>query len=419
MTDASVARVPNGATAILTATVIAGVAGYGITWLVYRQIGAAPYAVFAAFWAAIYLVVGGLSGVQQEITRATRERGPHSGRWSGRVWIFGASTAVIAFAAVLATAPLWAIPAFPAQGWALVWPLAVGVASYVLVATVSGSLYGVSEWRSLALMIATDGTLRLTLLAVGTSFTQDVIVLAWLVALPFPLTVVLLWPAIRGKVSGRTELDVGYRALSWNVARTVAASAATAVLVSGFPLLIVIAARGQDQAMVGELIFTLTLTRAPLIVTVMSLQSYFVVRFRDRADAVWATLVPVLAVILAAAALLAVLGWLLGPAVFAWVTAASFSLDGWLIAILVASSALIAALCMTGAAVLARSLHLGYSMGWVLAALITVVIMLCPLDFFLRLLLAVLVAPVVGLVVHLGWLLVPRPIRQRGDQTEG
>ena len=53
---------------------------------------------------------------------------------------------------------------------------------------------------------------------------DDAVVLAWAVALPFPLAIVLLWPAIRRGFVGRSELDVGYRALSWNVARTVVAS---------------------------------------------------------------------------------------------------------------------------------------------------------------------------------------------------
>ena len=37
---------------------------------------------------------------------------------------------------------------------------------------------------------------------------------------------------------------------------------------------------GEPRALIGELIFIITLTRAPLIITVMSLQSYFIVQFR-------------------------------------------------------------------------------------------------------------------------------------------
>lgn len=395
----------SGFTVVIVATAIAGIAGYLVTWLVYRQVGAASYTVFAIFWAALYLVVGGLAGIQQEITRATYRIESGSRTFPSRARNFAIVASLSVFCGVLFSALLWVDSVFPQGGWTLVWPLAVGAGSYVLVATLSGSLYGISQWRSLGLMIGADGVLRLALLLVALMMTQNILVLAWVVALPFPLVILLLWPVIRGGLIGRTDLDVRYLPLVWNVSRTVLASISTAVLVSGFPLLLGVTAHAEDPALVGELIFTITLTRAPLIVTVMSLQSYLVVKFRDHPASGLVIFIRAQAVIIGGAAILALLGSWLGPIVFTWISGKPGSVDGLFIALLVGSSALVAALCVSGSAVLALSQHKIYSLGWLAAAVVTIVIMILPLALDCRVGIALIAGPVAGLLLHCFWLL--------------
>ena len=72
---------------------------------------------------------------------------------------------------------------------------------------------------------------------------------------------------------------------------------------------------------------------------------------------------------------------------------------------LVASSALVAALCVTAAAVLAAGRHDVYVVAWVLAAVVTILVMVAPLDFLLRVDVALIAGPLAGLAVHLPWLL--------------
>lgn len=398
------ARRFGGLPLIIAATAVAGIAGYLVIWLVYRGLGPASYAVFAVFWAALYIVIGALSGIQQEITRATKRIEIGERSIVSRARNFALVTAAGVLFAVLASAYLWVGLVFPSDGWSLVWPLALGAASYVLVATLSGSLYGIQQWGSLALMISLDGVLRLVLLGFALLFTQDVITLAWLVAVPFPLTVMILWPLFRGGFAGRSDIDVGYRALTWNVARTVLAAASTAVLVSGFPLLLGVAAGGTDPGLLGEVIFTVTLTRAPLIVSVMALQSYLVVRFRDGPERGLRLFGGVCGIIALGAALLAILGWWLGPAVLGWVAGFASSLSGGYIAMLVLSSALVACLSVSGSVILARGNHFAYSVGWAMAALATVVAILWPMELLSRTAVALLVGPLAGMAVHLIWL---------------
>jgi hypothetical protein len=406
---------PRGAPLIIGATVVAGVAGYLVTFLVFRSVGAASYAVFAAFWAAMYLVVGGLSGIQQEIARATHPIPFGARTRPSRARNFALVTAGTLFVVVIALSPLWAHLAFSDHSAELIFPLAVGTSAYVLVATLTGSLYGVSQWRSIFGLIVTDGLLRLVLVGLVILFSRDTVWIAWAAALPFPLALILLWRFIRPGFVGRSDLDVGYRALVWNIARTVLASVSTAVLVSGFPLVLAVAGSSTSPVLLGHLIFAITITRAPLIVTVMALQSFLVVRFRDSKTSLTRTLAPVLAALLVGGSALAGLAWWIGRPILDWISGGSTAIDNAFMGILVISSAIVAALTVTGSAVLARSQHFGYSFGWVLAAATTIVVLSLPITLVGRIEAALIAGPLVGLIVHLAWL----ASRGRDTQVSG
>lgn len=394
-------RTAGGALLVLIGTAISGLAGYGVTIVAFRSLGATDYAVFAVFWASLYLLVGGLSGIQQEFTRATSAREPSRPPQPSRARNFGVIAAVALFVAVLATSPLWSSAVFVRDGSELAIPLALGSASYVVVATLAGSLFGMSQWRSIFLLIVTDGLLRFLLVVIALSFTHDLLVIAWAVATPFPAAIILLWWFVRGGLVGRTLLDVGYRALTFNVARTVLASISTAVMVSGFPLILGIVGKSSSAHYVGELIFAITIARAPLIVAVGSLQSIFVVRFRDATNSFWRPLAIVLGVLLGGGALLALLAVVVGSPVLEWIQGGHSSVTGPFIGVLVASSALVAAITVSGSAVLSQSHHLVYTLGWVLAAVVTIAVMAAPGDLTARVALALTIAPATGLVFHL------------------
>ncbi|MDQ1552724.1 MAG: hypothetical protein QOD50_2146 [Actinomycetota bacterium] len=404
MTESPVGRAQGGALLIVGATVISGLAGYAVTFAVFRLLGASDYKLFAIFWATLYLVVGALSGIQQEITRSTYPIEFGSRVRASRARNFAIAFAALLFVAIVATSPLWAKLVFARDAGDLVWPLAVGAAAYVLVATLAGSLYGVAQWRSIALLIVVDGLLRLVLVLGVFFFTRSVPLVAWAAALPFPMALLLLWRFIRGGFVGRSDIDVGYRKLTWNVARTVLASASTAILISGFPLLVGVAGRGSSSAYVGSLIFAITITRAPLIVTVMALQSFFLVRFRDHGRSPGTAIAIAVGVLVAIGLALAALAWWIGPAILAWVSGGHTTLGGGLLAVLVVSSALVGALTITGSGVLAQSGHFVYSLGWVAAAAVTVLLMAVPLGILERVEIALIIAPLVGLAVHGTWL---------------
>ncbi|OYX59350.1 MAG: hypothetical protein B7Y93_00380 [Micrococcales bacterium 32-70-13] len=395
----------SGPTLILGATVIAGVAAYAVTLYVPAVIGLADYATFSIFWSFLYLLVGALIGIQQEVTRATRLRKPGGPPETSRARNFALVTGLLVGVAIVMSAPVWVDSAFPDSGWGMVWPLAVGAAFFVIVAVVSGTLYGVESWGTIAFLIAGDALLRMGVVLAVLIVTTDPVALAWAVALPFPLTLVLAWWTIRKAVVGKTQLDVHYRSLSWNVARTILASACSGILISGFPLLLGVTSPEVSDDLLGLYILTITVTRAPLIIVTMSFQSYFVIHFRDAQGGFWRLFGALQLAVLAAGAVIAGLAWVFGPAVFAWLYPDERVPDGAFLAVLAVSSSLVAALAISAPAVLARSQHVVYTSGWLAAAVATVCALLLPLDFALRVNLAILAGPVAGLLVTVGYLL--------------
>lgn len=396
---------------ILGATAVASIASYLLIWLVPRQIGLEAYKDFGLFWAAMYFVVGALSGLQQEVTRGTVRRSDEIVPTVSPARNFGLAVSGIVFLAVVVSSPLWIGSVFPGEGWPLVLPLAFATTSYVMVATLAGTLYGIAGWVPLALMISVDGVLRFVAVCLVASVTDDTVALAWAAALPFLITIAVLWPGIRRVVVGKTALDVGYRALSRNVAGTMVAAASMGVLVSGFPVVLGIAAAGEPAAFVASLFLAITITRAPVIVVVMSLQSYLIVRFRDHPGSFWRDFLALQAIILGGAVVLSVLAWLVGAAVFDFLYGGQIDLDGWFYAALVASSALVGCLAVTAPAVLALSQHAVYSLGWVVAAIVTIGCFVLPFDLMTNTVVSLLAGPVAGLLVHAPYLLIHRSRR--------
>jgi hypothetical protein len=194
---------------------------------------------------------------------------------------------------------------------------------------------------------------------------------------------------------------VGTRRLVWNFARTIVAAASMGVLVSGLPLVIAMTSPDEPSASLGRMIGAATLTRAPIVVVGVALQAFLIVWFKGFPSRLLSRVVRLSAGVLALAAALAALGATAGPPVFGWLFPREEVPSGGLLAALVASSAIVGILCITGPAVLASGRHFAYSLGWLLAAVATVLILASPAPFETRILFALLAAPVAGIATHL------------------
>lgn len=388
---------------VLAATAVSAASSFTVLLIVAPALGPSGYAVFAVYWGALFMVVGVLFGVQQETTRAVAQlaSGAPSLAASTSPMKFAAGVGLLLTLIVAATSWGWAGQLFGHgnQTWAI--PLAVAVASYVGVAALNGILAGQGVWGPFAAIPLIDGVLRLVLVSVVLWFDLGGTALAWAVAIPFPasLGAVLLWQ--RDLVKSRGVILGGYRRLAANSSRTMLASAATALLVNGFPVVLSIFA-GADQAALGAVVLALTLTRAPILVPLTALQSMLIARFSgERATANRFVLTVLIAIVLFTA-LLALIAGLWGETVLSWIFGGGFAVSGWLIAGLVSASGCLGVLTVTGAAALAKEKHNVFAAGWVLAAGIAILLVaLLPISVGNRTVMALIAGPLLGAAWHI------------------
>ena len=363
-----------------------------------------------------FFLAAAFSGVQQEIARSVEPRVAGTARGPD-LRVFAAAAAAAAAIVILASSPAWSAAAFPAAGRGLALPLAVAVGSYIVEAVVGGILYGLGRWTAIFWLITLDGGLRFVAIASTLAVSDDQVALAWAVAAPFPIAAAIVGLAAIRHDRGRFSVDVGMRALTWNSLRTVVASASMGLLVSGFPFLLSVTSSHEDRARFGFIVLLATLTRAPLIVVGLSLQSFLVVFFKARADAFGRSVRRLLVVVAAIGVVLAALAWLLGPWVFGLLLPNLARPDGGLLGGLVLSSALVGGLCVTAPALLSRSHHGAFTAGWLVAAVGTIVALLLPLPLVERVMTALAVGPAIGLAVHVVVLVAGRSARRTEDAT--
>lgn len=434
-------RAAGGMRALTLATVFAAASGYLVMLVAGRALGPADYPLFATYWGAFFALGGVANGLMQEATRAvrsarvgatpdtvrlghapapdTRGHAPAPGT-GGRVRLLPAGLILgLALAAVVAvSAPAWpalGLPTFSGVGVAV---MAVGILGFSLQAATAGALSGSERWGLYGVLLTVDAALRLVVAGVawwagdaGLGFALATVAgtLTWAL-------MVSLSPATREALA--RALDVGRRRFWRNTASAMLASAGTAALVVGFPVFVTATVRETDPApLVGAVILAITLTRAPLLVPLTSFQSAIIVYFVQRRELGPRALAAPLGLVTAVGLVGAGAAWLVGPWLIRVLFGAEFELPGAVLAALTAASVGTAALMVTGNAALAFDRHLLYNLGWwvaVLAALILLVSVPGPLD--VRSAIALLAGPGIGVVVHVAGLAViarldPEPAR--------
>lgn len=393
-----------GLALVLAATAIAGAAGYIIQAAV-PAIAPEHYLTFTVAWSAIYLIVGAIAGVQQEITRSAFRVPIPAARGRKILASFTAAASLVTVVVVFASAFLWGPPALGDDFAAVLPPILVATIAYTLVAVLSGVYYGARRWRSAAGMTVTDALMRVVLVVAVMVLGLSGPAYAWATALPFAGSVVLLW-VVSGRQAVRdVDFDASVSQLLRNSLSTVGAALATGIMISGLPLLLGVASRGLPESELTALILVLTLTRAPLVIPLLALQSYLVVTFRDQPDRavrrtlVWGTGLVGVTLVLAA------VGFFAGPWIVELVYGPDYALPPAQFALIIASAGLTALLCLTGPAVLAAGRHRTYVAGWALSSTVLVVgLFVIPANVWFTVG-VISSAPLLGAGVHLAALI--------------
>lgn len=400
MTSPEAGSARTGLTLILASTVVAGAAGYIVQALVPAFSEQSDYLTFTVTWSAMYLVVAAVAGLQQEVTRAAS---PRLGSASPRrvLMTFTVTAAAVCAVAVLATSFLWAPAAFGAEAVAVMPSILVGTVGYVLVAVLSGVFYGARRWRAVAGMTVVDSLLRLTTVTTVVALGLTGSAYAWAIALPFLGSFAVLWVIDGRRAVNEIRLDAPLSTLARNSVSTVGAALATGVMISGLPLVLGVTSTGLGDTTLAAVILVITLTRAPLIIPLLALQSYLVVTFRDgprlaaRRTLVWGGM------LLGVTATLSVASVVVGPWVVELLYHGRYQLAPGVYAVIVASAGLTALLCLTGPAALARGRHRSYVAGWSMSSVALLAgLALAPSDVWATVG-VIACAPLLGAAVHL------------------
>lgn len=396
ITRSSVARVG-------LATAISALCGYAVLYLAARDLEPAGFSVFSVFWGAFGLVTGAANGLLQEATREVRSSrhrdlsgGPttHPMRIAGLV---GIAAAVV----IAVSSPLWSSHVFIESRALSVVLLSVGLAGFCLHATLLGMLAGVNRWTEYGALMVTDAGIRVAVAAATFVLGWGLAGFLWATVAGAVAWLIMLIAAPAARLAAGLLTAGSPATFLRGAAHSIAAAGASAVLVMGFPVLLK-ATSGDLGAAGGVVILAVTLTRAPLLVPLTAMQGNLIAHFVDQRDKrLRALLAPAAAVAALGAVGVAAAG-LLGP----WLLRVGFGDEyragGALLAWLTAAAVAIAMLTLTGAATVAAALHRAYALGWIIATVAAVALLLLPLGLEERTIIALLCGPLVGIAVHLG-----------------
>lgn len=402
------------------ATIIAGLSGFVVIIIAAWALGDSSQLSeeFTAYWGLFFAGTGVLTGLTQETTRAVTagSRGGARGGVAGvsgvsgvsvgfRPFLFSFVVAAIVLVVLGASAPLWIGQLLDELQGVGVGLLAVGLASYAIQATISGILSGCQLWKEYASLISLDTGVRM-ILAVG-AWLLGYQLLAFLVITVVGsiswLVIVLCFGSVRSVLG--SVADVSRGVFIRQALLAMAASGATAVLITGFPTLLkftnpTAVAGGVSMAAIS---YAVILTRAPLLVPLQQFQSAIIVRFVKGTSGPLKTLAGPLAIVWAVGLVGAGLAWVAGPWILDVVLQKElFAVPGWLLAMLTLGATTTASLMVSGCAAIAFERHGIYLTGWVVATVVAVGFLLGPFDLGVAAGLALIVGPLCGLLVHMG-----------------
>ncbi|WP_166906779.1 hypothetical protein [Mycobacterium sp. DL440] len=396
ITRSSVARVG-------LATAISAVCGYAVLYLAARALEPAGFSVFSVFWGAFGLVTGAANGLLQEATRevrSSRHRDLSGGPTTHPMRIAGL-VGIVAALVIAVSSPLWSAHVFVESRALSVVLLSVGLAGFCLHATLLGMLAGVNRWTEYGALMVTDAGIRVAVAAATFVLGWGLAGFLWATVAGAVAWLIMLIAAPAARLAAGLLTAGSPTTFLRGAAHSIAAAGASAVLVMGFPVLLK-ATSGDLGAAGGVVILAVTLTRAPLLVPLTAMQGNLIAHFVDQRDKrLRALLVPAAAVAALGAVGVAAAG-LLGP----WLLRVGFGDEyragGALLAWLTAAAVAIAMLTLTGAATVAAALHRAYALGWIIATVAAVALLLLPVGLETRTVIALLCGPLVGIAVHLG-----------------
>jgi len=397
---------PSRSIGVLAASGWAAVSALAVSVVAARVLGTDDYTQFLVYWSVLFGCFQILSGLQNEAARSvsvtTFQPVPADGSSSRRFPRVLVMTLILAGGTALVCAllaPLWA-PRLDVGGILLVVSV-VMVLSYGCHLTLVGALAGRREWGTMAALSATEATIRMALVLLVAFLIPSLTSMRLAAALPALTWVlfVLVFPRARNATNARADMDL--KPMLVNGAWAMLAAASAAVLINGFPALVRAALGGATPGL-AAILLGVQLTRAPILMPLGAFQGVAIAGFVSATQGRLRALFKPLAAIVGIGLVLAVVVGAVGPWVMRLLYGPQYVLTAPVLGGLAFAAVSIALLTLTGAATIAIGQHRWFVAGWVVGAAATIALLFgLPIVGAVRVILAVLVGPLFGTIVHM------------------
>lgn len=408
--------------ALLGSSVLAAASTLVVTMIAQRALTGSELTEFLLFWSALFTVTGIITGLQPEITRAVGTARTHAAAdgvasdgtpapQGARVVTVAAALGAVAGAMVLGSSPLWAGQQIPHSAAVGVTVMAVGVFLYSLQATISGVAAGEDRWYLFATVGGLESAGRLLLMLAVALLIPSLAGLEVVTVIPMGLWLILALVTFSGRRLWVARADVPAGRLMVNILWSFLSSAAAAMLMMGFPNVLKASGAAESEPVVlGTLILAISITRSPIMIPLQAFQGVAVSAFLKQRHRPVAAFIKPAAAVVAVGAVGALAAYLVGPLLFRLIyppaagteSAYEAAASGLSLGALVFASALLALMTLSGNMALAVNQHRIYLAGWVVAAVVTLgLAFLLPAPLVPRAVVALVVGPVCGFVVHM------------------
>lgn len=395
----------NESLALLMGSLLAAGSSLLVTVLAARTLAPSQASEFVVFWGLLFGIYGVLTGIQQEVTRAVgsahQNKSLHGVPVLPVALLFGAACAVL----VVVLGVLEGPDLLATNTWSAFGIVALASILYSGQSAMMGAASGSRRWYLLATITGGDALARLLLSGLVALTVVDLV--PYYVAVTFPVIVwVLLLGSKTGRAAAAERADIPAHILVQKLGFAVISSAANAVLVTGFPVVLQFASSEEElrngAGLLAAVVFAITVTRSPIMIPLQSFQGVVISSFLKQQHRPLQALRNPILILMGVGILGGVLAYLLGPWLFTLIFGSAYDglLTGIFLGALTFASAFMALLMITGAATLATNHHRGYTLGWVTAAAVAILLVFAPVSLEGRTLLALYLGPAAGALVH-------------------